>query len=57
MGRREVSTGFWFGGPRGRDQWEDLGVDGIDRANWIRVAEDKVQWWAFVNAVMSLRVP
>jgi hypothetical protein len=20
--------GFWLGGPRGRDRWEDLGVDG-----------------------------
>jgi hypothetical protein len=24
----EVFTGFWFGGPRGKDHWEDLGVGG-----------------------------
>jgi hypothetical protein len=27
MGRGDVLTGFWLGGPKGRDQWEDLGVD------------------------------
>jgi hypothetical protein len=26
--RGEVLTGFWFGGPNGRDHWDDLGVDG-----------------------------
>jgi hypothetical protein len=25
-GRRDMFTGFWSGGPRGRDHWEDLGV-------------------------------
>jgi hypothetical protein len=25
-GRGELFTGFWFGGPKGRDHWEDLGV-------------------------------
>jgi hypothetical protein len=35
----------------------DLREIGIDRANWIRLAQDKVQWWAFVNTVMNLRVP
>jgi hypothetical protein len=24
----EVFTGFWLGGPKGRDHWEDLGVGG-----------------------------
>jgi hypothetical protein len=27
MGRGEVFTGFWVGGPKARDHWEDLGVD------------------------------
>jgi hypothetical protein len=27
-GRGEVFTGFWFGDPKGRDHWEDLGVGG-----------------------------
>jgi hypothetical protein len=28
MGRGEVFTGFWFGGPKVRDHWEDIGVGG-----------------------------
>jgi hypothetical protein len=28
MGRGEVFTGFWLGGPKGRDNWEDLGAGG-----------------------------
>jgi hypothetical protein len=35
----------------------DLGEIGIDGANWIQLAQDRVQWRAFVNTVMSLRVP
>jgi hypothetical protein len=27
-GSGEVFTGFWLGGPKVRDHWEDLGVDG-----------------------------
>jgi len=30
---------------------------GIDGANWIRLAQDRVQCRAFVNTVMNLRVP
>jgi hypothetical protein len=28
MGRGEVFTGFWFGGPKVRDHWEDIGIGG-----------------------------
>jgi hypothetical protein len=47
---------------RFRRRWEDnikmyLGEIGIDGANWIWLAQDRVQWWAFVNMVMNLRVP
>jgi hypothetical protein len=35
----------------------DVREIGIGGANWIRLAQDRVQWRAFVNAVMSLRVP
>jgi hypothetical protein len=35
----------------------DLGEIWIDGANWIRLAQDRVQWRAFVNTVMNLRVP
>jgi hypothetical protein len=47
---------------RPRRRWEDnikldLREIGIDGANWIRLAQDKVQWRAFVNTVMNLWVP
>jgi hypothetical protein len=35
----------------------DLREIGIDGANWIRLAQDRVKWQAFVNTVMNLRVP
>jgi hypothetical protein len=35
----------------------DLREIGIDGANWIRLAQDRVQRQAFVNTVMNLRVP
>jgi hypothetical protein len=47
---------------RHRCRWEDnikldlreIGVDGV---NWIQLAQDRVQWWAFLNTVMNLWVP
>jgi hypothetical protein len=33
-GRREVFTGFWLGGPKGRDQWEDLGISEKITLRW-----------------------
>jgi hypothetical protein len=49
-----------LGKPRRR--WEDnikmdLREIGIDGANWIRLAQDRIQWWAFVYTVMNLRGP
>jgi hypothetical protein len=46
---------------RPRHRWEDnikmdLGEIGIDGANWIRLAQDRVRWRAFLNTVMNLRV-
>jgi hypothetical protein len=35
----------------------DLREIRIDGANWIQLTQDRVQWWAFVNTVMKLRVP
>jgi hypothetical protein len=31
----------------------DLRETGIDGANRIQLAQDRVQWWAFVNMVMN----
>jgi uncharacterized membrane protein len=58
-----------FGRPKGkrplkgpRYSWEvnikmDLRKIAIDGANWIWLAQGRVQWRAFVNAVMNRRVP
>jgi hypothetical protein len=35
----------------------DLREIGINGVNWIQLAQDRVQWWAFVNMVMNLWVP
>jgi hypothetical protein len=35
----------------------DLREIGIYGANWIRLAQDRVQWRVFVNTVMNLQVP
>jgi hypothetical protein len=46
---------------RPKRRWEDnikmdLREIGIDGANWIQLAQDRVQWQAFVNTVMNLQV-
>jgi hypothetical protein len=58
-----------FGRPEGyrplgrpRRRWEDnikmdLREIGIDGTKWFRLVQDRVQWRAFVNTVMNLRVP
>jgi hypothetical protein len=58
VGRPEVKRPL--GGPRRR--WEDniklsLREIGIDGANRIWLAQDRVQWRACVNTVMNLQVP
>jgi hypothetical protein len=47
---------------RSRCRWEDnINIDlreiKINLVNWIRLAQDWVQWWAFVNTVLNLRIP
>jgi hypothetical protein len=47
---------------RPRRKWEDIiRMDHtetvIDGENWIRLAQDRIQWWTFVNTVMNPRVP
>jgi hypothetical protein len=51
-GKRPLGRPYW---------WEDnikmdLRKIGIDGANWIRLAQDRVLWQAFANTVMNLRV-
>jgi hypothetical protein len=45
-----------------RRRWDDnikmaLRDIGTDGANWIQPGQNRVQWLAFVNTVMNLRVP
>jgi hypothetical protein len=47
---------------RPRRRWEDnIKMDfreiGIDGVNWIRLAQDRVQWRDFVNTVINILVP
>jgi hypothetical protein len=47
---------------RPRRRWEDnirmdLREIWIDGVNWILLAQDRVQWLAFVSTVMNLRIP
>jgi hypothetical protein len=47
---------------RPRRRWEynikiDLRKIEIDGTNWIRLAQDRIQWRAFVSMVMDLRAP
>jgi hypothetical protein len=47
---------------RPRYRWEDnikldLREIAIEGANWIRLAQDRVQWRDFVSTVINLRVP
>jgi hypothetical protein len=69
MGEERGVYRFLVGRPEGkrplgrpRRRWEynsklDLMEIGIDGANWIQLAQDRVHWRAFVNTVMNVRVP
>jgi hypothetical protein len=66
IGERRGVNRVLVGRPKGkrplgrpRCRWEDnikmdLREIGIDGANWILLAQDRVQWWASVNMVMNL---
>jgi hypothetical protein len=48
-----------LGRPRRRWKYNikmDVREIGIDGANWIRLAQDRVYWRALVNTVMNLRL-
>jgi hypothetical protein len=47
---------------KSRHRWEDnikldLKKIGIDGANWIRLAQERVQWRTVMRTVMNMRVP
>jgi hypothetical protein len=43
--------------PLGRPRRRDFREIGIDGANWIRLAQDRDRWQAFVKTIMNLQVP
>jgi hypothetical protein len=69
MGERRGVNRVLVGRPEGkiplgrpRRRWEDnikmdLREIGIDGANWIQLAQDRVRWRACMNTVMNLRIP
>jgi hypothetical protein len=69
MGEGRGVYRFLVGKPEGKRalvrpsyRWEDnikldLRETEIDGANWIWLAQDRVQWWAFVNMGINLQVP
>jgi hypothetical protein len=64
-----MHIGYWWGKPEGknplerrRHRWVDnIKMDhreiGWDDVDWTDMAQDRGQWWALVNTVLSLRVP
>jgi hypothetical protein len=46
---------------RPRRRWDNIKTDlrkkGIDGVNWTWLAQDRVQWRAFLSTVMNLRIP
>jgi len=46
----DVFTGFWLGGPKERDHWEDLGVGGMITLRWTLGDRDR---WGELDAAGS----
>jgi hypothetical protein len=47
---------------RGMRRWKNnikmgLKETGCEVIDWVYPAQDRIQWWAFVNTVMNLHVP
>jgi hypothetical protein len=60
-----MHTTFWSENLKGRDQSEDIGVDGNIRSvlreiwckgvDWIYLVYDRDHWWVRVNTIMKLQ--
>jgi hypothetical protein len=50
-GRGEVFTGFWLGGLKVRDHWEDLGIGG--RVDLREIGIDGATGFAWIRIVSS----
>jgi hypothetical protein len=58
VGRPECKRPLGRPRRRGEDNIKmDVRETVIDGANWIRLAQERVRWRAFVNTVMNLWVP
>jgi hypothetical protein len=51
-GKCEMHTRFWSESLKGRNQTDDLGIDGRI-LEWIHLVQDRGWWWALVNMVMN----
>jgi hypothetical protein len=58
VGKPERKRSFRSPRPRWKDNIRmgirEIGWEGVD---WMHLAQDRDQWWALVNMVMSLLVP
>jgi hypothetical protein len=52
-----LKKGMIFGSWNADNIKMDLMEIGINGVNWFWLAQDRVQWWAFMSTVMNLWVP
>jgi hypothetical protein len=57
IGRSEGKRPLGRPGRRWEDNIKMVREIGIDGANCIHLAQERVQWWDFTKTVMNLRVP
>lgn len=63
-----MHSGFWWGNLRETVHFADLGIDGtiskrvfkeigLEGVDWIPLAQDRAEWIAHVNTIITLRMP
>jgi hypothetical protein len=56
--KHEMKRAFWIASRTWEDNITiDLKETVCEGVDWIRLAQDRVQWMAFVRSVMNLRAP